>query len=177
MNIKETSSTNTEQKTISILLTKQFDIFSRISQFLIGSEYTHASIGLSDDKNTFFSFNTKRGFCIEKPIKKKRKNPCILYQIQVPAQSYDEIVTRIGDFKNNANQYKYSFIGAILCVLHIPFKCENKYFCSQFVSELLTLSGAAKLRTKPTLYLPKYFSKEPQFTLSYKGMLCGLCEA
>ena len=178
MNTKDfAAETNAEQKTISILLTKQFDLFSRVANFFVGGYYTHASIGLSGDEKTFFSFNTKRGFCIEKPIKKKRKNPCVLYQIQVPEQSYDDIVTRIEDFRNHANKYKYSFIGVLLCLLHIPFQIENRYFCSQFVSELLTLSGAAKLKKKPTLYLPKHFSDEPQFMLSYKGTLSGLCEA
>jgi len=180
MNKKESvvaTNENTEFKTISILLTKHFDLFSRILQFFIGGEYTHASIGISDDNHTFFSFNTKRGFCIEKPMKKKRMNPCVLYQIQVPAQSYDDIVTRIDDFRNHTHRYKYSFIGVLLCVLHIPIHIENRYFCSQFVSELLTISGATKLKKDSTLYLPNHFSNEPQFTLTYEGALCGLGEA
>ena len=168
---------NTEQKTVSVLLTKHVDIFSKISRFLIGGEYTHASIGLSEDKNTFFSFNTKRGFCIEKPIKKKRENPCVLYQIPVTLQSYEDIVTRISNFQSHSDKYHYNFIGLLFCLLRIPFQRKNKYFCSQFVSELLTLSGAINSKKRPSLYLPKHFLNEPQLTLQYKGTLCGLCEA
>jgi hypothetical protein len=51
---------------------------------------------------------------------------------------------------------------------------ENCYFCSQFVSEMLSLSGAAKLRTPPELYLSKFFPGEPGFELCYRGTLKGL---
>ena len=176
---KRTSTTDitAESKTVSVLLTKQPGLFAKMSRFFVGGKYSHASIGLSDDKNTFFSFNTKRGFCVEKPIKKRRKNPCALYQVQVPLESYEDIVARIEDFQNHAHQYSYSFMGVIFCLLHIPVRRKNRYFCSQFVSELLVLSGAVKLRKRPSLYRPKHFSKEPEFTLRYQGSLCGLCEA
>ena len=42
----------------------------------------------------------------------------------------------------------------VLCLLHIPYKFENKYFCSQFVAEILSRAGAIELKKKETLYLP-----------------------
>lgn len=173
----ENNNCKSEQKTIFILLTKYTDTLSKIANFLMGGKYTHASISLSEDKKTFFSFNTNKGFCIEKPIKRKRKNECELYQLNVSEEAYTDIETRISDFKNNAKEYKYNFLGAFLCALKIPVKFKNRYFCSQFVSELITLSGAAELKKKPALYFPKHFAKEPQLELCYQGTLCGLAEA
>lgn len=54
-----------EKKKIYILLTRFPDNDSKTIEFLTNSFYTHASIGLEDDLNTFYSFVTK-GFMIEK---------------------------------------------------------------------------------------------------------------
>jgi inositol transport system substrate-binding protein len=38
--------------------------------------------------------------------------------------------------------------------MHIPYKFKNRYFCSQFVAEILEHAGAVRLKKKNTLYLP-----------------------
>lgn len=48
----------------------------------------------------------------------------------------------------------YSLFGTLLCFLHIPHKFHDKYFCSQFVAELLEKAGAVELRKEVSLYLP-----------------------
>ena len=50
---------------ISILLTRFPDNGSRAVSMLTRFYYTHASIGLDEDMNTFYSFVTK-GFLVEK---------------------------------------------------------------------------------------------------------------
>jgi len=154
-------------RTIYILLTKYSDGLSKTIGLFTGSEYMHASIGL-EDRETFFSFNTKKGFCIETPFRKPRSAPRILYRLDVPEDVYDNIAQRIQEFVNGNGRYKFNYLGTVLCILRLPLWCipvfnNNRYFCSQFVSELLSLSGAAKLRKNPLRYLPKDFSKEPQF--------------
>ena len=156
-------------KPIHILLTKYTDRLSRTIGLFAGCEYMHASIGLEDGK-TFFSFNTKRGFCIETPFSKVRSSPRILYRLEVPEHVYDDISSRLQTFINGNGRYKFNYLGTILCILRLPLWCipvlnNNRYFCSQFVSELLSLSGAAKLKKNPLRFLPKDFSKDPQFRL------------
>ena len=56
--------------------------------------------------------------------------------------------------------YRYSYIGVALCLLRLPFHWKNRYFCSQFVAELLSASGAVPLRKAPSLYLPNHFPAE-----------------
>lgn len=167
---------DSEPKTIFILLVRYTDTFSKLANFIMRGKYTHASIGLSGDKRTFFSFNTVKGFCIERPVKRKRKNDCELYRLGVSEETYADIETRICNFRSNAVEYKYNFIGAFLGALRIPVRFKKRYFCSQFVSELLALSGAAEIKRKPALYFPKHFAKEPQLELCYQGTLCGLAE-
>ena len=168
-------------KPIYILLTKYSNWFSKSIGMFTGCEYTHASIGLEDGQ-TYFSFNTKRGFCIETPFSKVRQTPCVLYRLDVPESIYNDISTRIQIFINGEGRYKFNYLDTLLCILRIPFWCipihsKTRYFCSQFVSELLCLSGAVKLKKKPSRFLPKDFSKNPQFRLCYKGALMGLMGA
>ncbi len=55
------------KRKIYILLTRLSDNASKAIGILTNSYYTHASIGLEEDLNTFYSFVTK-GFKIEKMI-------------------------------------------------------------------------------------------------------------
>ena len=166
-----------ELKPIYILLTKYSNLPSRVIGFFAGCEYMHASIALKDAE-TFFSFNTKKGFCIETPFGKVRSTPCMLYRLDVPERVYDDIDLCIQEFVQSGRHYKFNFLGTFFTILHIPFWfnpfiMQDRYFCSQFISEILIATGAAELRKHPSRFLPKDFSKDPQFRLCYKGALTG----
>jgi hypothetical protein len=155
---------------ISILLTKYSSNFSKAFGLVSGYRYTHASIGLDGVNKRFFSFNSKKGFSIELPERKKKDEPCIMYRLTVTQEAYQDILERIHFFEGNPERYRYNYIGVALCLLRIPFKFRNRYFCSQFVSELLSLSGAASLRKRPEVYLPGFFRQEAGFEVFIKGL-------
>lgn len=75
-----------KKRKIYILLTRLCDNGSKAIGFLTSSYYTHASLGLEEDLNTFYSFVTK-GFMIEKISKYIRPDrdpyPCVLYEMEV----------------------------------------------------------------------------------------------
>ena len=162
-----------EQKKVYILLTKQTDPFSRFSSILSGSRYLHASIGF-EERGTFFSFNTKRGFCIEQPAVKRQFTPCLLYSLDVTDEVYHDIEERIRRFRESTERYRFNYFGMFLAIfrmpLKIPFIYHNSYFCTMFVSELIIKSGAAKLKFKPHRYLPRHFPHEPRLKLCFEGV-------
>lgn len=103
-----------------------------------------------------YSFNYK-GFVIEKPkkyIPRKRMPGSACTRMQVPEETYMLIEEEISRFLARKEQYIYSRWGVILCLLHIPHKCNDRYFCSQFMAEVLLQAGAVKLEKKESLYLP-----------------------
>jgi len=165
--------TGNEQKKIFILLTKQTDPFSRFWSLLSASRYLHASIGF-EERGTFFSFNTKRGFCIEQPSIKRRFVPCMLYSLDVTDEVYRDIEERIRVFRESPKHYTFSHFGMFLAIfrmpLKIPFLYHDSYFCTMFVSELIIKSGAAKLKFRPFRYLPRHFSHEPELKLCFEGV-------
>lgn len=146
-------------KTVTILLTKYSDFWGRIIRGINGEGYSHASISMDEEEEIFYSFNFK-GFAIEKPKKRKPKkqapgNACI--RIQVPESIYAIIQEEINEFLEDVEKYRYTKLGLVLCILRIPHKFKNQYFCSQFVAEVLSRAGAIKLKKNESLYLPSHF--------------------
>lgn len=147
---------NKSMKTITILLTKYSDLFGRFICSISKNRYSHASISIDESEEIFYSFN-KKGFVIEKPKKKTPStrmpgSACI--RMKVPNETYEVIKKEINRFLETREQYAYSRLGVVLCLLHIPYKFENRYFCSQFVAEILSKAGVIELKKQETLYLP-----------------------
>ena len=146
-------------KTVTILLTKYSDWFSVFLCKICRNTYSHASISIDGNEEIFYSFNYK-GFVIEKPKKyapKTRMQGSMCIRMQVPESVHKKLETELERFVNNREIFSYSTLGVILCLLHIPHKFKNSYFCSQFVAELLSSTGAAKLKKNESLYLPMHF--------------------
>lgn len=142
-------------RTITVLLTKYSDWISNLVYYIGGRGYTHASLALEEDENTFYSFNY-RGFCVETLEKHRRRGvkKSLSYQLKVPDDAYETMKIMIERLKSNRSEYQYTRIGVLFCAVRIPFKWKKHYFCSQFVAEMIAGSGAVRLKKKPQLYLP-----------------------
>lgn len=147
---------NRTMKTVTILLTKYSGWFGRFICAISKNGYSHASKSIDGAEEIFYSFNYK-GFVIEKPkkyIPRKRMPESACIRMQVPEETYMLIEEEISQFLARKEQYIYSRWGVILCLLHVPHKFKDRYFCSQFVAEVLAQAGAVGLKKKESLYLP-----------------------
>lgn len=142
---------------VSILLTKYSDWISSLVYLFCGSGYTHSSIALEEHPKLYYSFNY-RGFALETIEKHRRRgvrhSRC--YQIEVSDAIYAEIKKNLNDFKEHQEEYHYTRLGVLCCILHIPFHWKKHYFCSQFVAEILVRSKAVHLETDSACYLPNH---------------------
>lgn len=162
-----------QTKTVTILLTKYTDLFSRFISLISKNGYSHASISIDGNEETFYSFSYK-GFVIEKPKTKKsrkRTKESICIRMQVSEKSYSVIKEEIDGFLMNRSKFGYAKMGIVLCMLHIPYKFKNKYFCSQFVAEVLSQAEAVLLKKKESLYLPDHFLNENLCIFPYKQIV------
>lgn len=145
-------------KEVSILLTKYSDWISTVVYLLCGRGYTHASISLEENADTYYSFNYL-GFAVETINKHRKrgveKSKC--FRFKISDQSYENIRQRIHDIKQERGTYQYTRLGVLCCILHIPYHVKRRYFCSQFVAELLESSGAMKLSRPSNYFLPNHF--------------------
>lgn len=152
---------------------------SKIMEFLHGCRYPHASIGLEEDLNTFYSF-VKKGFIVEKVTRyvkpDRRPYPCRLYRLPVQDEVYAEVKARLGRFACSRQQYRYTQTGLILSNLRIPFKRRYHYFCSHFVAEVLKYTDSAPLRLPSSMYLSSDLERLADVQLVYEGDLKHMIE-
>ena len=97
-------------KKVYILLTQYQTFGANLVRFLTNFKYTHASIGLEEDMNTFYSFVNK-GFIEEKITRyvKPDRKPffCQLYELKVSNKIYMAIKKIIKTFKEKKEKLQY----------------------------------------------------------------------
>lgn len=159
---------------ITILLTRFPDNGSRFISLLTGFYYTHASIGLPEEPDTYYSF-VRKGFIVEKASRYIRPNwdplPCQLYELPVSEETYHHIKHMLHSFAERKPFLQYSNLGVFLSLCKIRHKRENQYFCSQFIAEVLKESRAIHLKKDPSLCMPKDLTRLPTNTLIFQGTL------
>lgn len=159
-------------KKIYILMTQYPGIDAKILRVRTQFPYTHTSIGFEEDMDTFYTFVSK-GFLVESITRYDKPGrpsfPCALYEVTVSEKVYNKLKEEVLTYKENKGNFKYSTLGLVLCFLKIPYKRKNKYFCSQFVAEVLHKCEALKLKKKSTLYFPKDFLKHEELKLIFQG--------
>lgn len=145
---------NCKKRIITVLLTRYYSTFSNFIYFVSGKGYTHASIALDDENEYFYSFNCT-GFKKEYPKKHRRRSGrSVSYQLEVSEEDFEKIRQKIREMESRKEQFHYSRLGVLFCLMRIPFHRKNHYFCSQFVMEMLKMSRAVLLAKDSSLYFP-----------------------
>jgi len=169
--------TTCETRKVYILLTGLPDTTSRLIRLFTRYGYSHASLGLEEDMNTFYSFVGK-GYIIEKITRYLRPGrapfPCVLYELEVPAAVYAQVSGIVHAFAARKSELSYTLLGAILCVARLGYWRRDHYFCSQFVAQTLFDSGAAHLVKSSALYLPRDLTALQGVRENYRGDLLGM---
>lgn len=167
---------NTEKKKIYILLTRFPDVWSKLIGFMTHSPYTHASIGLEEDLNTYYSFVWK-GFIVE-DITRYLKHfskpfPCELHEFEVTAEQYDIIKRLLHEFAAKKQTYSFARWELIFGLFRMPIIRRNRYYCSQFIADVLKESEVLQSKRNSARYFPKDFRKIAGGNMIFKGNLLG----
>ncbi len=167
-------------KTIYILLTRSGTLLSRVVEVITGEPYTHASISFDEGLQPLYSSARKNGetmfpagpttevfhrgfYCRHRDI------PCALYALSVSEDSYEAARTLAQELASE--DCTFNILGLLLCQLGIPFHPRNKFFCSQFVGEILRCSGALELPKDTSLIKPMDYTRLPQLHCIFQGQL------
>lgn len=159
-------------KRIFILLIRYPDTMADLMVRYTGFGYTHATIGLEEDLNSFYSF-MKKGYIEEKITRYLKPNrepfPCALYEIPVSRKTYRRVKKLLNAYTARKKFLRYTHISLVCCFLGIPWKIRNRYFCSQFVAEVLQRSNAVCLPKNSALCLPKDFHDLKESRVVFSG--------
>ena len=165
---------STAKRKLFILLTQFPGIDAKAMRCWTRFPYTHASIGLEEDLNTFYSFVVK-GFIVEDINRYNKPGrapfPCALFELEVCPAVYNKAKQIIQKFITNKATLRYSYLGLLLSLIRIPSHHQGHYFCSHFVAELLQRSNATRLKKRSTLYLPKDLQKMNGLKMVFQGDL------
>lgn len=168
------------KRKLFILLTRFPGLDSDALRWWTRFPYTHASIGLDEDMNTFYSFVVK-GFIIEDIARYNRKPgrapfPCVLYELEVSETVYQKAKQMLLKFVSNRENLRYNTLGMLLSLIKIPSRRQSRYFCSHFVAELLQRCDAARLKKRSTLYLPRDLQKLSEVKMIFQGDLLRMSQ-
>ena len=174
-----------EIRTVYLLLTRSETYFSRLIHRFTKGEFTHASIGLEGPKGPFYSFARKnprmalpagliqermdRGFFSLHP-----NIPCCLYELEVSEDTYQFICRRLWVMYEHRERYHYNLLGTLACLFHLRIERRHHKFCSEFVAEVLSESGAVELDKVPAMTRPMDFCQLQGLRPVHRGEVGGL---
>lgn len=163
-----------QTRNIFVLLTRFPGLDAKALGWWTGFPYSHVSLGLDENMNTFYSFVVK-GFIVEDISRYNRPDrspfPCQLYALDVCEETYQAVRKYLLTFVHKKDTLSYTRLGLILTLIHVPWRLKNRYICSHFVAQTLQRCASIRLRKHSTLYLPKDFPKFPGLHLIFQGDL------
>ena len=102
------------------------------------------------------------------------ETPCEVYELKISNLAYHKIKKRLMKMSEQPEQYQYSILGTLYYILGIQHKRKNRYFCSQFIGELLKESGAVTLPKHESLMHPADYRSLTGCKLLYHGNIRGV---
>lgn len=168
-------------KTIYIMLTKTESIFCYLIKKYTREPYAHVSLLFTDDFTHGYSFSRKKirnpfigGFRCENYIKWVAafpKTECQMYRLTISDVQYEKLTSLLSEFCLEEEKYKYNILGVIGRLFNIKIQPKHSYFCSQFVSYILSEAGILEFNKEPILTTAKDFRTHSDLNLIYEGFL------
>lgn len=131
-----------------------------------GPHFSHAAISFTEDLTEMYSFGRKSGLNVEAFVVDSIENEAYqrpdtqyaIYMVPATADQYDRMKDRINWFIKNAAKFKYNFSGLFKNYLGISDNPKYRYFCSQFVADILNVADPVKpYFADPSLVTPENF--------------------
>lgn len=166
-----------------VLFSRSDTYFSELIYRLSPGEFTHAALALERDLENLYSFGRYNpdfplpaGFVTEHVhtgvYGRCGHKTCRVYRVPVSDNGYRRVTRLLEYMQRNAENYNYNLFGVALCALKISHKRKARFFCSQFVAEMLRRSGAAELPRPAHMMRPADLMAMPELELVYEGPLC-----
>jgi len=154
-----------EQQYIYVVLTAPGSIVAKTIHLLMRDRYTHTSISLKPDLSVMYSFSreyshypffarfrcetTEEGF-----LARKENLPAKVIALPVTKRQYSMVQRRISYFAAHRRCFGYNYIGMLMNLIGRAYTPKNRYTCSQFVSETLSICGIASFDRSFSLIRP-----------------------
>lgn len=170
-------------KEIYIITTYTGTVLSSVIKNFTKVPYAHVSLSLDISLSPMYAMgrkyartpvmaglvqeNISQGLYALKPC-----TMCRVYSLNITEKQYEDLNLNINRIWNNRKTYKYDVKGLVRLKINRPKPIKNnKYVCSNFVADLLELSGIS-IFDKPSYTIqPKDFLDNKNLNLLYEGLL------
>ena len=177
----DASDGDSKSKKVYIVLSQTGTILSRILKLFTRDRYNHSSIALTEDLQAMYSFGRlhpynpfRGGFVQESPdggtFKRFKNTRVMVLETEITSESYSEVGQLICEMMKDRARYHYNYWGVILAALNIHVKRKNRYYCSEFIKELVLRMNLPGVEEIPDIVKPMHFLTVPHKTV-YEGKL------
>lgn len=171
---------------VYIIVSRTDTVLGRMIRKSLGVPFNHCSIATDQSLSCFYSIGRKgiynplrAGFVEESKdagfFKIHSNAQIAVLRVAVTEEQLHALEESLAEFQAKAAQINYSLLGLVYCYFGISTKRENKYFCSQFVAELLQSAGIELLHKPPTLTRPHDFLQLSEAESIYTGTFQNYC--
>ncbi len=176
-------SENLKDKKIYIVLSSTPSIVARLIRIFTREKYSHASLSLTEDLNWMYSFGRTHpyfpfhgGFVRESPnistFKRFPKSQIAILEVNVSAEQLEGVREGIQKMLLEQRKYHYNYVGLFKAGVKMKHKRkEYRYYCSEFISELLVGQKVIERESLPAIIHPMNFL-DLGFDIVYRGRLC-----
>lgn len=165
-----------------MLLTHSGTLLANAIKSVTKNPYSHSSISFDSGLENMYSFGRKYknnpliGTFVKESIKAGLYEDVgetatySLYVTFVTEEEKNMMEQKLSFFKDNKDGFKYNFTGLIRHQMGLETERENAYFCSEFVTTILS-SGKDFFDRHASLVKPYDFAKHKDFHFVTKGLL------
>lgn len=151
-------------------------------KFFTKKEFNHVSISPFSDLHEMYSFGRRFAYypfwsglvteSLQKGSFKRFSDAEIIVLIaDAPKEEYAESLEYLNNMLAKKRRYRYNYIGVCLSYFNIYRKSKKRYYCSEFVREILQKANAIGVDKLSVITYPNNFLEVDEFKFLYKGKL------
>ncbi len=171
-------------KNIYVVVSRTGTFISKIIKLLTGDRYTHAALSLENDLSVMYSFGRKFAyfpfygtFVKESPnfgtMKRFPRADIAVIELTLDDTKYEEVKNYILDMYANRKKYGYNYKGLFLAKRGIVVRRENRFYCSEFVKDILERFDIVCKGELTDAVRPAEMLNIKGGRIVYSGTLCG----
>lgn len=173
---------NEEQRYIYIVISQTGTMLSRLLKVITGAKYNHASISLTKDLKTMYSFGRLwaynpfwGGFVKESlhygTFRRFSNTDAVIAAIPIEEECYEKLEKFLADMYKQREKYHYNYIGLILAGVKIHYCSQNTYYCSEFVRDVLIQFEIMESEQFSPIVQPIHILEQVEDYIVYSGKL------
>ena len=171
-----------KQRRVYIVITQSGSILSKILKIVTRAPYNHVSLSLNTDLHVMYSFGRLKpknpvigGFVKESPFSgtfaRFSNTKALVLYMDVSEKQYEAMERHLQALYNRKDQYKYDVIGLLLAAFRVKYTRKNRYYCSEWVKEMMLRHKLAKKADFKKITKPIHFLDLKEANLIFKGKL------